>query len=104
RTVVATNPRRRTAPADDSGHDPPHFGSSKRVIRMQDQALPSIFVHHRQPLEQTTARCPVLNEIARPAVVLEPGRLSHTTVAARPRLRAEFSSLSQPHGPSQTQL
>src|SRR5437588_8579024 len=27
RAIVTANPRRRTAPADDSSHDPPHFGT-----------------------------------------------------------------------------
>ena len=72
--------------------------------RVQHQALPSIFVHQRQPLERTTVRRPVVDEVAGPDVVLEPGRLLDATIGARPRFGAQFPGFSQPHGPPQPQL
>ena len=53
RAVVAADPRRRPATADHPGHDPPHVGPRQRTRRVQHQALPSVFVHQRQPLERT---------------------------------------------------
>ena len=71
---------------------------------MQYQALPSIFVRHRQPLEGTTIGCPIVDEVAGPDIVLEPGRLLRATVGADPRFRAEFPGFSQPHRPLQPQF
>src|SRR5580704_6330533 len=71
---------------------------------MKHQALPSIFVHQRQPLEWTTVCRSVVDEVTCPHVVLEPGRLPHATVPAGPRLGAEFPGFSQPHGPLQPQF
>src|SRR5271165_342475 len=64
---------------------PPRY----RLVGMQHQVLSSIFVHQGQPLEGTTAGCPVVNEVTGPNVVLEPGRLLDATLGADPRLGAE---------------
>ena len=46
----------------------------------------------------------VVNEVARPNIVLEPSRLPDATVRTGTRFRAEFSGFSQPYGPLQPQL
>src|SRR5271170_1282977 len=81
RPVVAANPRRRPAAADHPSHDPSHVGPGHRPGRMEHQALPSVFVHHRQPLERTSSGGSVMNEIACPNIVLESRRLLGATVA-----------------------
>src|ERR1700756_1024119 len=70
---------------------------------MENQTLPSIFVHQRQPLERATTGRPVVNEVAGPNIVLEPSGLLDATVRARARFGAEFSGFSQPHRPLQSQ-
>src|SRR5205807_5675911 len=70
---------------------------------MQNQTLPSIFVHQRQPLERAATGRAVVNEVARPNIVPDPSRLLHTTVRAGARFRPEFSGFSQPYGPLQPQ-
>src|SRR5207237_10489553 len=52
RTVVAADPRRRPTATDNPGQHLPHVGAGHRVGHVQYQALPSIFVHQRQPLER----------------------------------------------------
>src|SRR5262245_12922835 len=71
---------------------------------MQNQALPSIFVHQRQPLERAATGRAVVNEVARPNIVLEPSGLLDATVRAGAWFRAEFPGPSQPHGSLQAQL
>src|SRR5262249_58663807 len=86
RPVVAPDATRRPAPSDHPGHDPPDLGPRHRRGRMQDQALPSRFVHQRQPLERAAIGRPVVDEVAGPDIVLEPGRSLGATVCARPGL------------------
>ena len=104
RSVVAPDAGRRPATSDHTGHDPPNIGPRQRFLRVQHQALPGVFVHHGQPLEGTTVGRPVVNEVARPNVVLEAGRLLDTAVAAGARFGAEFSGFSQPQRPLQSPL
>jgi hypothetical protein len=56
---------------------------------MQHQALSSIFVHQRQPLERTITGCSVEDEVARLGVVLEPSQLIDAVIGAGPRLYTE---------------
>src|SRR4029077_6232380 len=102
--VVAPDATRRPATPDHPGRDPPDIGPRHRRGRMQGQALASIFVHQRQPLERATIRRPVVDEVAGPHVVLESGRSLDATVGTRPGFRAEFPGLPQPYGPLQPQL
>ena len=48
--------------------------------------------------------CPIVDEVASPDIVLEPGRLIDAAIGAGPRFRAEFPGFSQPHRPLQPQL
>jgi hypothetical protein len=103
RSVVTPYACRCSTTTDHPGQDPPHIGPPQRSGRIQHQALPSIFVHQSQPLEWTPSSRPIVDEVACPSVVLEPGRLLNATVHARPRFRAEFPGFSQPQGPPQPQ-
>src|SRR6185312_4492887 len=96
RAVVAPDPGRRAAPADHPGHDPSHVGPGHRPGRPEHQALPSVFVHQRQPLERTSPGGPIMNEIACPNIVLESGRFLDAAVAPDARLRAELPGLFPP--------
>jgi hypothetical protein len=51
---------------------------------MQYQALPSIFVLHRQPLEGTTIGRSIADEVTGSDIVLEPGRLLLAAIGAGP--------------------
>src|SRR5262249_6926601 len=79
--VVAAAPRRGApARADPPRQPPPHIRSRDRAGNEQGQALPSIFVYQRQPLEGTASDGTVGDEVVRPHVVLEPGRLVDAAV------------------------
>ena len=62
--------RRTSAPVIDHSH-------------MQHQALASIFVHQGQALERTASGGPICDKVARPDIVLEPGRLIDATIGAQ---------------------
>ena len=81
RPVIASDTRRSTTPTSDSCHNPPDFGSSDRRRGVQHQALTSIFVHQRQPLERATIGRPIVDEVAGPNIVFEPGRLIDAAIA-----------------------
>ena len=90
RSVVAANPRRCATSADDPGQHPSHIRSGRRRADRERQALPSIFVQQRQPLECSSVDRPIRDKIVRPNIVLEPRRLVGATVGAGTR----FGSLS----------
>jgi len=46
RSIVTPDAGRRPATTNHPGHDPPNSGPRYRAVRMQHQALSSIFVHH----------------------------------------------------------
>jgi hypothetical protein len=102
RSIVASSPSWRSAPADNTCHDLPNVSSSARLACMRHQVLSSIFVHQCEPLEGMSAGCSAVDEIAGPDVVLEPGRrLIDAAIGASPRLGAKFPGFSQPHRPLQ---
>src|SRR5208337_3707288 len=45
RSIVTPDAGRRPATTNHPGHDPPNIGPRYRAVRMQHQALSSIFVH-----------------------------------------------------------
>jgi hypothetical protein len=96
RSVVTPYASRRSAASNHPGQDPPHIGPRQGSGRMQHQTLPSIFVHQGQPLERSTSRCSIVNEVTGPNVVLEPGRLLNATVRTGPRFRARAYALLFP--------
>ena len=104
RTVIASDTRRCSAPTGDSCHNSPDIGSDDRRRCVQHEALTSIFVHQRQPLERAAIGRPIVDKVAGPNIVLELGRLIDAAIGAGPRLRAEFLGFSQPHRPFQPQL
>src|ERR1700722_1165045 len=85
RAVVAADPGRASAAAHYSRQHASHLGAGHRNVRVQRQALPSIFVHQRQPLERTSVRRAIVDEVVRPHVVFEARRLVDATVGARAR-------------------
>ena len=105
RSVIASDTRRSSTPTGDSGHNPPNFGSGDRRRCVQHQALTSIFVHQRQPLERAAIGRPIVDEVAGPNIVLELGRL--IDAAIRAGLRGPsflvFRSLTGRFSPSEIQ-
>src|SRR6266851_4017959 len=85
RAVVAADPRRRSAATYHARQHPAHVRPGHRRADVERQALPSIFVHQREPLERTSVGGAIDDEIARPHVVLETRRLVHATVGAATR-------------------
>lgn len=90
RAVVAADHVRGAAAAHHPSQNPPDVGPSKPGVRVQDQTLPGVFVHQAQPLERTSLRRPIVNEIACPYVVLEPSRPRLAAMASHAGLRVGF--------------
>jgi len=104
RSVVAANPRRCATSADDPGQHPSHIRSGRRRADRERQALPSIFVQQRQPLECSSVDRPIRDKIVRPNIVLEPRRLVGATVGAGTRFGPQFPGFSAAKRPSQAHL
>src|SRR5713226_1801028 len=85
RAVVAADPRWRSAATYHARQHPAYVRPGHRRADVERQALPSIFVHQREPLERTSVGGAIDDEIARPHVVLETRRLVHATVGAATR-------------------
>ncbi len=102
--VVAANPPRCSTPTNHSGQHSPHVCSRQRRADVQRQALPSIFVHERQPLERSSFPGPIGDKIVGPDIVLEPSRLLCATVGAGARLGGQFPASSAAKSPSQAQF
>ncbi len=97
RAVVAPDSGRRTAATNYSGHDASHVGTGHRLGRMEQQSLPRGFVHQRQPLERRSSGGPIMNEIACPDIVLQPGLPPGAIAAPDAELGAVFPGPFHPH-------
>ncbi len=102
RAVIAADVQRRPADKQQFPEHVDHLDALERPPRLQRQALPSVLIHHAQPLQRPPVLAPVVDEVPRPDLVLLRRGVTHDAVGAAAQatllmlLLRHFQALSLP--------